>query len=198
MRATPLPPGQRRAEIVAATLPLVLAHGSGVTTRQIAEAAQIAEGTIFRVFPDKASLIEAVIEAAYDTASTDAALAAIDPTLPLEARLVAAVEILRRRFTDLLQLRTAVGMMQFSMSSVTQRDHSPDLSALAALFEPDRDQLRRDPREAAHLLRGLTIAGTHPAMILDEPLTPAEIVSLLLDGVRRVDARPPGRGDERC
>jgi hypothetical protein len=30
----------------------------------------------------------------------------------------------------------------------------------------------------------LTIAGTHPALILDAPLTSAEIVSLFLDGVR--------------
>jgi AcrR family transcriptional regulator len=189
VRATPLPPGERRAEIVAAALPLVLAHGSAVTTKQIAEAAGVAEGTIFRVFPDKMSLIEAVVDAAFDTASTDEALGAIDATLPLEARLVAAVEILRRRFADLLQLRTAVGMMQFSMSASTnERDHSRDLSALAALFEPDRDQLRRDPIDAAHLLRGLTIAGTHPALIREDPLPPSEIVSLLLDGVRRVDA----------
>ena len=54
-RATALPPSERRAEIVAATLPLLLAHGAAVTTRQIAEAAGIAEGTIFRVFPDKES-----------------------------------------------------------------------------------------------------------------------------------------------
>lgn len=197
VRATALPPSERRAEIVAAAFPLLLAHGCAVTTRQIAEAADIAEGTIFRVFPDKVSLIEAVVESALDTASVDAALAAIDSNLPLEPRLIAAVEILRRRFADLLQLRTAVGMMEFSMSSpsMTQRDHAPDLTALAALFEADRAQLRRDPLEAAHLLRGLTIAGTHPALILDEPLTPAEIVSLFLDGVRRADAHDLGGGE---
>ena len=66
-RATALPPSERRAEIIAATLPLVLAHGAAVTTRQIAEAAGIAEGTIFRVFPDKESLIEAVVESAFDS-----------------------------------------------------------------------------------------------------------------------------------
>ncbi|MCU1430433.1 MAG: DNA-binding transcriptional regulator, AcrR family, partial [Actinomycetia bacterium] len=36
--------------IVAATLPLLLEHGDRVTSRQIAEAAGIAEGTIFRAF----------------------------------------------------------------------------------------------------------------------------------------------------
>ena len=190
-RAAALPAAERRAAIIAATLPLLLAHGSAVTTRQIADAAGIAEGTIFRVFPDKESLFEAVVESALDTASVDAALEAIDPTLPLEPRLVAAVEILRRRVADILQLRTAVGMMQVSSGgpSMPVRHHAADLSKLAAVFEPDRDQIRRDPLEAAHLLRGLTIAGTHPALMLDEPLSSAEIVSLLLDGIRA--AQPP-------
>ena len=199
VRATPLPAGQRRAEIIAAALPLALAHGSAVTTKQIAEAAGVAEGTIVRVFPGKASLIEAVVDAAFDNASTDASLAAIDTTLPPEARLVAAVEILRRRFADLLQLLIGVGMMQFSMiASANERDHSRDLSTVAGLFKPDRDQLRRGPLDAAHLPRGLTIAGTHSALIREHPLPPAEIVSLLLDGVRRVAVPSPSRGDESC
>ncbi len=185
-RATALPPSERRAEIIAATLPLLLSHGTAVTTRQIAEAAGIAEGTIFRVFPDKESLIEAVVESAFDSASVDAALTAIDPTLPLEARLVEAVEILRRRVADLWQLRTALGMMQVSSGgpSMTDKHRPPDLTTLAGVFAADADQIRRDPLEAAHLLRGMTIAGTHPALILEEPLPSAEIVSLFLDGIR--------------
>ncbi len=195
-RAAALPAEERRAALVAATLPLLLAHGPAVTTRQIAEAAGVAEGTIFRVFPDKESLIEAVVESAFDMSAIDAALADIDAAQPLEARLVEAVDILRRRFAEILQLRAAVESLALAdgRPAISARHLPPDLSGLAALFEPSRDQIRRDPLEAAHLLRGMTIAGTHPALILDEPLSSADIVSLFLDGVRTSDGAPTSDG----
>jgi AcrR family transcriptional regulator len=191
-RAAALPPSERRAEIIAATLPLVREHGAAVTTRQIAEAAGIAEGTIFRVFDDKGALLEAVLEVASDPAPTEAALRAIDHSLPLEARLVEAVEILRRRIAEVFQIMSAVGPTAASMR-MKQKPRGPELPALATLFEPDRDRLRRPSEAAAHVLRGLTLAGTHPLLILDEPLSSEEIVSLVLDGIR---ARPEAPATE--
>ena len=55
-RVAPLAPDDRRAALIEATLPLLREHGTAVSTRQIADAAGVAEGTIFRVFPDKNSL----------------------------------------------------------------------------------------------------------------------------------------------
>ena len=56
-----MPPEERRAALVEATLPLLLEHGATVSTRQIAEAAGVAEGTIFRVFESKDDLVHACL-----------------------------------------------------------------------------------------------------------------------------------------
>lgn len=186
MRATALPPDERRAAIVSATIPLLITHGPAVTTRQIAEAAGIAEGTIFRVFADKDALLEAAIDTAFDPAPLVAALGTIDLGLPLAARLETAAEMLQRRVTDIWQLMSATGQVKPPHAGHAKTGR-PDLTALAALFAPDAERLTRPPLEAAHLLRGLVFAGTHPALIIDDPLTPHDIVSVLLDGLR---ARP--------
>lgn len=178
-----MPADERRAAIIEATLPLLLREGAQVTTRQIAEAAGIAEGTIFRVFPDKETLIAAVLETAVDPTPVEQALQAIDLTLPLERRLVLAVEILQRRVSTIWQLNDAVGLSRTAVPRTSQ------LKGIVPLFE-DRTGLRLDPPAAAQALVALTFAGTYPALCPGEPRTPAEIVSLLLYGISAPDAAP--------
>src|SRR5690349_21800316 len=103
-RATPLPPEERRAAIIAATLPLLAVHGREVSTRQIAEAAEVAEGTIFRVFENKEALVDAAVAEAFDPAGSIAALEGIPAEAPLEARLGTAVAILQERLTTVFGL----------------------------------------------------------------------------------------------
>jgi AcrR family transcriptional regulator len=177
-RATALPPDERRSTIVEATLKLLIEHGDSVTTRQIAEAAGIAEGTIFRVFADKDAVIGAVIDTALDTAPLERHLEAIDPLLPFEESLLAAVEILQQRVVDIWRL----------VSSINTRFHDKvsrpvtDSDALVAFFDANRARLRVEPRAAARFLRALTLSATHPMMV-GEPMAATEIVELFLHGV---------------
>jgi hypothetical protein len=55
---------------------------------------------------------------------------------------------------------------------------------LVKLFEPDREQLRVEPERAARLLRIIAFGGSNPHLVDGPLLSPAEIVDLLLNGIR--------------
>lgn len=175
----------RRAAIVAAAVPLFLDGGLAITTREVAEAAGIAEGTVFRAFADKDELVEAVVAAALDPTVADEGLAAIDPGLPLADRLAAAVDVLRERVTTYAKVMALAGAVR--TRPVGQLGPPPALPRLEALLDPDAARLRLSPAESAHLLRGLIIASVHPSFHPGAPRTSAAIVDLFLHGVARTE-----------
>jgi AcrR family transcriptional regulator len=177
-RAAALPPNQRRSMIVEATLPLLIEHGDRVTTKQIAEAAGIAEGTIFRAFGDKDEVIAAVVEAALDPAPLEAALSAIPAELAFEARLASAIVIMQQRVIDIWRLVSSIGTR---FHEITRRP-VVDSDALVRIFNANRTEIAVEPIVAARLLRALTLSTTHP-MLAGEPMSPNELVQLFLHGV---------------
>ncbi|MFB4279783.1 MULTISPECIES: TetR/AcrR family transcriptional regulator [unclassified Nonomuraea] len=182
-------PEDRRAALIAATLPLLREHGTALSTRQIAEAAGVAEGTIFGVFPDKASLLRAALMSAFDPQPVVDALAAIGAHLELRARLREAVSMLRKGMAANANLIAAPRELladdaEFGERMVESRRRIH--AALAALVEPDRDRLRRSPEATAQLLLMLVAVSVHRAFgqagefgDMDDE----EIVSVLLDGL---------------
>jgi AcrR family transcriptional regulator len=181
-RAPALAAGERRAAIVAATLPLLLERGMGVTTKQIADAAGIAEGTIFRVFSDKNELLGAVIDAAADTSEAEIAIGAIDRSLPIERQVEEAVRVMQRRVLEVWRVVSAV--LDTEAFRGRRGRKTADITALVEWFERHRDVIRCDPKQAARALQGLTVGVSHPALYGDEPMAPADVARLFLDGLR--------------
>ena len=70
-----------------------------------------------------------------------------------------------------------------------------DYGEVEALFERHAHSLCISPKSAAALLRGLTLGGTHPMFIDGAPLSPHEIVSLLLYGIRSPQSK---RNESPC
>src|SRR4051812_40844307 len=161
-RARPLPPEDRRAAIIDAVIPLLIAHGGDVTTRQIAEEAGIAEGTIFRAFGDKETLIQAAIDKFLDPEPLRQGLRAIDPQLPLEQKLNDIIFQLRSRFTGIFGIMSARGPGAHRPPSPDTRRVYADI--IAEVLEPDLAVLNWPPERVAHLLRLVAFAASLPQL----------------------------------
>lgn len=192
-RAPRLSAEERRAAIVAAALPVLIEHGRAATTRQIAEAAGIAEGTIFRVFTTKEELVDATLDAAFDPSDFLAALAAVDRDAALRERLVALTTIFQKRFLQMFRLMAALGIPP---PAAKHRGTEPEDwkrqagDLMVELIEPDAAALRVPPAQVARVLRLLTFSGSHPHITDQQLLTPEEIVGVVLDGVLLHPDRP--------
>jgi AcrR family transcriptional regulator len=207
-RARPLPPDERREMLVRATLPLLAEHGMKVTTRQIAQAAGVAEGTIFRVFPDKDALIRAAVQQALDPEPTLEQLRAIDLDLPMRVRLLQLTSVLQGRFIRVFNLMLAFRMHPPTENLEHQRTAAHTANQLVVaevvrLLEPDRDQFRLPVAEVARVVRLLVFSGSHPLITDGNLLTADEITTVILDGVRQPTAPPRTRtrtteGGHRC
>jgi AcrR family transcriptional regulator len=181
-------PDDRRAAIVEVALPLLREHGPSVTTRQVAEAAGIAEGTVFRAFGSKDELVRACAAAVFDSGPVVTELRAIDHALTLDERLVAGVAVMRRhveRIVSLVSVLHHAGIHPQLEAGRRRGASDPAVdAAFVDLVGDDAATLRRPVEEVVGLLSLLTLSSVHP-LLSTRRLEPAEIIDVVLDGTRR-------------
>ncbi len=177
--------------LVDATLPLLARRGPTVTTAEIAAAAGVAEGTMFRVFPDKAGLLEACVAHALCADDTHRQLADAARHDQLEERLAAAGDALRAYFTRVGPLLDR----RLLDPGPTLPDHTPERilpllsQSVADLFAGvPAASLRATPELLGRLYVLLFAAEGMPTRTASAPLPIPEVVRVLLSGALAGDA----------
>jgi AcrR family transcriptional regulator len=181
-RAQPLAADERRAMIIDAVIPLLLLDGRAVTSKQIAEAAGIAEGTIFRVFKDKDSLIDAAASRYLEVDRLRRDIRAIDPTLTLEATVQRMLELMLDRFSGMFRMMAIVGWDNPHRGEVDRREFTAIIETVLA---PHLDELDWSPEKVAHILRLVAFSAALPQLNQGSEFSLDELTAFVLHGIGR-------------
>ncbi|GAB3290400.1 TetR/AcrR family transcriptional regulator [Parasphingorhabdus pacifica] len=190
-------PDHRRDAIIQAALPLVSEQGAAVATRRIAEAAGIAEGTIFRVFATKEELLHACVSEAFRLDHVQTDLQRIGADDQTEAKLEQVATLIGEHFTRLGTLMRALATTGHDPRTT---GHATDAEPhdgpcqyvrglaelITDLLETDRDRFTVPTGEIAHLLLGMILSlRFDPRAQEDLPASIATRIRVLLHGALR-------------
>lgn len=171
---------ERRGMIIDAVIPLLIEHGREVSTRQIADAAGIAEGTIFRVFADKEALFAAAVEKFLDPTAANRSLRAIDPNSSIEGKINDILFVLRSRMTGIFGIMHAVGM-----SGPPPRNHEAEsfVDVITDVLGPDLARVNFPADRVASFVRLVAFASAIPRFNAGHEIPTAELAALITNGI---------------
>jgi AcrR family transcriptional regulator len=186
-------PEERRTDIVRAALPLLTEHGANVTTRQIAQAAGIAEGTVFRVFKDKDELLSACVTEAFRTDEVCARIRQVSMERNIDARLIEAGVLFAEHFDRVGELHRTLATTGYDVHQhgpEAEKRHSPaefmrgPADSLGSLL--NQDDLRMPIDDVARMYLGLLVSSRFdPKAEQDVRASIAQRVDVLLHGALR-------------
>jgi AcrR family transcriptional regulator len=165
--------------IIQAVTPLIIEHGKQVTSQQMASAAGIAEGTVFRAFGSKENLIKAAVDAHLDPEPFRRELRSVSAELPLQEKIAAIVCLMRARFSTVFRMVAALGLQERPPTKA--QDNFAGL--LGELLAPDLDKLNLPPERVAQVIRMVTVAASLPVFSDTLDFSEAELTEIILYGI---------------
>lgn len=172
----------RRDWIAVEAIPLFVESGSSVTTKQLAEYLGIAEGTIFRAFPDKETLIKAVVEAFFAQTHDS-----------VTADLLHNRRDLRETLLTIIHTTRDVSRGVFRMLSLLDHDEAHDVikhqdnrcfeDTVKRALLPYSQQLNLPSERLGALIKLVVIAASAPRLSDTAPLDDEEILEFILYGI---------------
>jgi AcrR family transcriptional regulator len=177
---------RNRARILAAADSVFTTKGPTASTEEVARRAGVAIGTVFRHFPTKDALIEAVfVERARELVSeADTLLDADDPGAAFFAFFarVAAQTASKHAFTDAL---AEAGIDAASVQRATAKVGADLHRALGALVARAQDSGAVRPDLRVPELVALLIGASHAIEHGTDADTQARVLAVVIDGLRR-------------
>ena len=181
VRAQALSPEDRRAMIIRAVIPVLEKEGVEVTSRTLAEAAGVAEGTLFRAFGTKNALIEAALHAHLDPQSLLSSLRELDTELALDEVVDRIIDLLQAYFRSVMRVRALV------WNRPGGRPHSRIalVPVLAEVFDRYADQLSISADTLAAFVRMVSLSSIFPLLNEGREFSTDELARMLLYGALR-------------
>lgn len=191
-----MPPEQRAASIVEAARGLLIERGVTFTTRQVAEAAGIAEGTVFRHFDTKDDLIQAVVDDVFDPRPLCAGIDATPPQASLAEAVRHDLALMRGHFHSIGEVMVALHPHRDHRdpkgpppAGPPGRHHGMNAwydavaGSLTHILDRYADSLRIPVDQACAILTSATLVSTHPGPIRIPDFDPARLTDILLNGI---------------
>jgi len=196
-------PEDRRQAIIDATLPLLLERGTEMSTREIAQAAGVAEGTIFRAFETKQDLIAATIHTALMPDAAITRIAELPEGQKLNERVAAIIQVLcdeihrtRSLFAHFARpsgqpAAGPPGRAPFGGIRPPFNPHETKTrlnAAVAAALQPYSGELAVSTAFATNLLSALAFASSFTLTEGEPAISSEELSDVVLHGIAQGDS----------
>lgn len=191
-RATAMTPDDRRRAIIEAVRPLLLAQGTALSTRQLAEAAGVAEGTLYRVFESKEEILAEAALAALTAEPAVHQLGELPPGQSLTERVAAVLEILQTEIRRTRALSMALihpppppdpAKPRRCKPYDRRERHQRLTEAVVGALTDHTAELAVTPQTAAQVLIALAFAASHDITDNNSFAQPRDIANLVLHGI---------------